>query len=154
MRYMEIEMDKILTFIVNENNEILLLKTNDNDQQFKKSFWYVITGECEKYDSNREETVKREIKEETSLLANKIMYLNWILEYESLGIKCKEYIYISFVMNANIILNEENIEYKWCKFNEFIEQVNWFGDKKILEKVLNLAIQKKILFKKEITDKL
>ena len=37
------EMDKILTFIVNEYNEILLLKGSENDPQFKKSFWYVVT---------------------------------------------------------------------------------------------------------------
>ena len=28
--------------------------------------------------------------------------------------------------------------------NEFIKKVNWFGDKKTLKKVLNLAIQKQI----------
>lgn len=54
------EMDKILTFIVNEYNEILLLKGSQNDPQFKKSFWYVVTGGCEKYDLDKEETVKRE----------------------------------------------------------------------------------------------
>ena len=59
-------MDKILAFIVNDNNKILLLKGNDNDPQFKKSFWYVVTGGCEKYDLNREDTVKREVKEEKS----------------------------------------------------------------------------------------
>ena len=30
------EMDKILTFIVNEYNEILLLKGSENDPQFKE----------------------------------------------------------------------------------------------------------------------
>ena len=64
---MVIEMDKILTFIVNEYNEILLLKGSENDPQFNKSFWYVVTGGCEECDSNREETVKREVKEETNL---------------------------------------------------------------------------------------
>lgn len=57
-------MDKILTFIVNEYNEILLLKGNENDPQFKKSFWYVVIGGCEDDNLNREETVKREVKEE------------------------------------------------------------------------------------------
>lgn len=42
-------MDKILTFIVNEYNEILLLKGSENDPQFKKSLWYVVTGGCIKY---------------------------------------------------------------------------------------------------------
>ena len=150
---MVIEMDKILTFIVNEYNQILLLKGSKNDPQFKKSFWYVVTGGCEECDLNKEETVKREVKEETGLLTNNNIYLNWILEYESLGTDCREYVYISFVNKKNLILNEEHIDYKWCKFDEFIEQINWFGDKEILEKVLSLAIKKQIFFKDEQTDK-
>lgn len=150
---MVIKMDKILTFIVNEYNEILLLKGSENDPQFNKSFWYVVTGGCEECDSNREETVKREVKEETGLLTNNNIYLNWILEYESLGVQCKEYVYISFVTKDNVILNEESVDYKWCKFDEFIEQINWFGDKQILEKVLSLAIKKQIFFKDERIDK-
>ena len=102
-------MDKILTFIVNEYNEILLLKGSENDPQFKSSFWYVVTGAREEYDLDREETVKREVKEETNLLTNNNIYLNWILEYESLGVQCKEYVYISFVKKDNIVLNEESI---------------------------------------------
>lgn len=151
---MVMKMDKILTFIVNEDNEILLLKGNENDPQFKRSFWYVVTGGCEKYDSNREDTVKREIKEETGLLTNNNLYLNWVLEYKSLGIKCKEYVYISFVNKTNIILNEENIDYKWCNFDEFIDKIDWFGDKKTLRNVLSLAIKKQLFFKEERVDKL
>ena len=60
----------------------------------------------------------------------------------------------NFTNKANIILNEESIDYKWCKFDEFIEQINWFGDKQILEKVLNLAIKKHIFFREEKIDKL
>lgn len=146
-------MDKILTFIVNEYNEILLLKDSENDPQFKESFWYVVTGGCEKYDLDREGTVKREVKEETGLLTNNNIYLNWILEYESLGVQCKEYVYISFVNKDNIILNEESIDYKWCKFDEFMEKINWFGNKQILEKVVSLAIKKELFFKSEKIDK-
>lgn len=146
-------MNKILTFIVNEYNEILLLKGSDDDPQFKKSFWYVVTGGCEEEDLDREETVKREVKEETGLLTNNNIYLNWILEYESLKVHCKEYVYISFVNKTNIVLNEESIDYKWCKFDEFIEQINWFGDKKILGDVLKLGIKKEKFFKEEKIDK-
>ncbi len=146
-------MNKILTFIVNEYNEILLLKGSDDDPQFKKSFWYVVTGGCEEDDLDREETVKREVKEETGLLTNNNIYLNWILEYESLKVHCKEYVYISFVNKTNIVLNEESIDYKWCKFDEFIEQINWFGDKKILGDVLKLGIKKEKFFKEEKIDK-
>lgn len=146
-------MNKILTFIVNEYNEILLLKGSDDDPQFKKSFWYVVTGGCEEEDLDREETVKREVKEETGLLTNNNIYLNWILEYESLKVHCKEYVYISFVNKTSIVLNEESIDYKWCKFDEFIEQINWFGDKKILEDVLKLGIKKEKFLKEEKIDK-
>lgn len=147
------KMEKILTFIVNEYNEILLLKGSENDSQFKKSFWYVVTGGCEKRDLNKEETVKREVKEETGLITNNNIYLNWILEYESLGTQCREYVYISFVNKESIILNEESIDYKWCEFEDFIQQITWFGDKEILEKVLGLAIKKHLFFKEEKTDK-
>lgn len=147
-------MDKILTFIVNEYNEILLLKGSRNDPQFKKSFWYTVTGGCEDFDLNREKTVKREVIEETGLITNQNLYLNWILEYESLRLKCDEYVYISFVNKDDIILNEENIDYKWCNFNEFIEKINWFSNKEKLKKVLNAAMKGQVFLEVENKDKL
>ncbi len=146
-------MNKILSFIVNEHNELLLLKGSPNDPQFKKSFWYVVTGGCEKIDKTKEETVTREVKEETNLDIKKMIYLNWILKYNSLGNNCMEYVYISFVENKNIKLNEENIDYKWCNLDTFVDKINWFGDKKILKSVLSKALNAEILFKNEqITD--
>lgn len=143
-------MDKILTFVVNEYNEILLLKGSENDPQFKKSFWYVVTGGCEKYDLNREETVKREIKEETGIDNIKdIIYLNWVFKYTSLEMECTEYAYITFVQKEKIILNEENIDYKWCDKEEFLEKIKWYGDKNELNNVLTKALEKKIYFENE-----
>ena len=147
---MVIEMEKILTFIVNEYNEILLLKGSENDPQFKKSFWYVVTGGCEEYDFNKEETVRREIKEETGINKIKdIMYLNWIFKYNSLGIECTEYVYITFVKAEKISLNEENIDYQWCNLNEFIKKIQWYGDKEELYKVLVKGLNRKIYFQYE-----
>lgn len=133
-------MEKILSFIVNENKELLLLKGSPNDLQFKKLIWYVVTGGCETVDMTKEDTVKREIKEETNLDVQKIIYLNWIFKYMSLGHKCVEYVYIAFVKNTNIILNEENLEYKWCNINNFVEKVDWFGNKTTLKTVLIKAL--------------
>lgn len=76
-----IENKKILTFIVNENNKFLLLKGSENDPQFQKSFWYVVTGSCEKYDKNMIDTVKREVKEETNLDVIEVNYLDKIFYY-------------------------------------------------------------------------
>ena len=49
----------------------------------------------------------------------------------------------------NITLNEENIDYKWCDIKEFIEKIQWYGDKKELYNVLKEALDKKIYFKTE-----
>ncbi len=142
-------MDKILTFIVNEFNELLLLKGSSKDPQFKESFWYVVTGGYEDIDKNLINTVKREVQEETALIVKKSIYLNWIFKYKSLGKNCTEYVYISFVNKDDVILNEENIDYKWCKLEEFIEKTRWFGDKNELKNVLIDALKEKIYFKSE-----
>ena len=142
-------MNKILTFIINEFNELLLLKGSSKDPQFKESFWYVVTGGYEDRDKNLINTVKREVQEETGLIVKKSIYLNWIFKYKSLGKNCTEYVYISFVNKDDVILNEENIDYKWCKLEEFIEKTRWFGDKNELKNVLIDALKEKIYFKSE-----
>lgn len=128
--------EKILTFIINENNQLLLLKASDNDPQFHKSFWYVVTGACETDDSNKTQTVKREVKEETNLDVIETIYLNKIFKYKSLDTNCIEYVYLSKVNNTDIVLNEEHIDYKWCDFNEFIQLIHWFEDKSNLINLL------------------
>lgn len=143
-------MNKILTFIVDEDKKLLLLKGSPDDPQFKKSFWYVVTGGCEAYDKTKEDSVIREIKEETGIkIINDIKYLNWIFKYKSLGEDCIEYAYITFVKKEEIVLNEENIDYKWCELDEFIENIYWFGDKNELKEVLKFALNNQLYFKNE-----
>lgn len=132
-----IENKKILTFVVNENNKFLLLKGSENDPQFHKSFWYVVTGSCEKYDKNMTDTVKREVKEETNLDVIEVNYLDKIFYYKSLGKNCVEYVYLSKVKDGNVILNEESVDFKWCDFDEFVDLINWFENKSELVKLLN-----------------
>ena len=144
-------MEKIFTFIMNKEKELLLLEGSPNDPQYHKSFWYVVTGGKEDYDKNLEETVKREIKEETNLDTVKIKYLNWIFKYNSLDKECTEYVFISLVNDNTIILNEEHINYKWCKIDEFIDKIEWYGDKKELQDVIKKAIDWKVFFKTEKT---
>lgn len=142
-------MDKILSFIANEKDELLLLKGSPEDPQFKKSLWYVVTGGCKKVDKDFFDTVKREVLEETNLEVMDIIYLNWIFKYYSLGNECIERACFSRVKFSEIILNEESIDYKWCKLDEFIKQIDWFGDKQILTKVLKKALISKKYFTKE-----
>jgi 8-oxo-dGTP pyrophosphatase MutT (NUDIX family) len=125
-------MQKILTFIV-KDKKLLLLLGSDQDPQFHKSFWYVVTGGCEREDKTLEDAVKREVMEESGLSLNKIVNLDWMFEYESLGEHCTEYAFISLTDEDKIILNEESIDYKWCDLDEFVELIEWYGDKKELE---------------------
>lgn len=134
-------MKKILSFVVNKDNKLLLLKGSDNDPQFHKSFWYVVTGGVEDIDSNIIDTVKREVLEETNLKVKEVLELDWILNYESLGNNCFEYVFISYVDEDNIKLNEESIDYCWCSLDEFINKVHWFYEKKELRKVLSKYIK-------------
>ena len=132
--------EKILTFIINEEKKLLLLKGSSNDPQLHKSIWYVVTGSKEHIDNNLFDTVKREVKEETNLEVKEIIDIDWYFEYDSLGEKCIEHAYISKVENRIIKLNEESIEYKWLDINDFINQIDWYYDKRDLEKKLKQYI--------------
>ena len=133
-------MEKILTFIV-KNKKLLLLLGSDKDPQFHKSFWYVVTGGCEKEDKSLQDAVKREVLEETGLTLTKIIDLNWVFEYESLGEHCSEHAFISFTNMDKIVLNEESIDYKWSDLDEFINLIEWYGDKQELKEKLIKYIQ-------------
>lgn len=132
-------MEKILSFII-KDNKLLLLLGSENDPQFHDSFWYVVTGGVEKQDKNLYNTVKREIKEETNLDTIKIIDLNLTYKYKSLNKDCNEHVFISYVSDNEIILNEENLDYKWCTLDEFIEKIKWYYDKKELNKLLKKYI--------------
>ncbi len=67
----------------------------------------------------------------------KINKIPLIFEYESLGKNCVEHGFISYVEDDIVILNEENIDYKWCNIDEFIRLIKWYYDKEKLFKILN-----------------
>lgn len=50
-------------------------------------------------------------------------------------------------VKEEIVLNEESIDFKWCDIDDFINLIEWNGDKMELKYVLVLAINKKIYFK-------
>ena len=128
-------MEKILTFIV-KDKKLLLLLGSDSDPQYHKSFWYVVTGGCEPEDKTLEDSVRREVMEETGLNLTKIVDLDWVFEYESLGENCVEHAFISFADGNNVKLNEESIGYKWCTIDEFINLIEWYGDKQEIKEKL------------------
>ena len=128
--------EKILTFIVNEEKKLLLLKGNSSDPQFHKSLWYVVTGSKEDIDKNLYDTVKREVKEETNLDVIRIIDMDWNFTYESLGDKCIEKVFLSKVKSSDVKLNEESIDFKWLNINDFINEIDWFYEKEELKEKL------------------
>ena len=142
--------NKILTFVVNENNQFLLLKGSERDPEFHESFWYVVTGSVEDEDITLEDTVKRETSEETGLSLNKIQKLNWVYLYDSLGECCIEELYISYASDKNVILNEESVDYKWCSLQEMIELIKWYSSKDELRNILQDALDNKFMNKTKI----
>ena len=143
-------LNKILSFIVNEENKILLLHNNPTDPTHGGDFWYTVTGGFEDYDKSGEDAVKREVKEETNLDVNEMLYLNWIFKYKDKGLNCTEYLYISFVEKGTITLDEtENIDYVWCDLDDFVKRIRWFGNLELLREVLAYGMKRKILFDTE-----
>jgi 8-oxo-dGTP pyrophosphatase MutT (NUDIX family) len=137
-------MKKIFTFLANKKGKLLILKGSENDPQYHYSFWYTVTGSVEEFDKTIEDAVMREVKEETNLDVIRIIYLNEIYRYISLGEDCIEYVYFSYVDdNQEIILNEENIEYKWCDINEYLELIKWDDDKSKLKELIELGLKNK-----------
>lgn len=134
-------MKKILSFVVNKENKILLLLGSNTDLQFHKSFWYVVTGGVEEDDNSLIDTVKREVMEKTGLKVKEVLDLDWILNYKSLEEQCTEYVFISYVEDDTVKLNEESIGYCWCNLDEFMDKVHWFYEKKELRKVLSKYIK-------------
>lgn len=140
-------LNKILSFIVNEENEILLLHNNPIDPIHGGDFWYTVTGGFEDYDQSGEDVVKREVKEETNLDVKEVLYLNWIFKYTDKGINCTEYAYISLVKKEKITLDiTENIEYVWCDLDDFIKRIRWFGNLKLLKEVLCCGMKREKFF--------
>jgi len=140
------EPNKILTFIFNTaTDKFLAVRNNPADPRHGGDFWFTVTGSME-IEETLEQTVIRELKEETDLDAKEIFDLNWCSFYSWEGRECRERNFISFVDNENVILNHENIEYEWLALDDFIKRVSWRSDKDILHTTLEKALNKELFF--------
>ena len=136
---------KILSFVV-YGRKFLALRNNPNPEH-GGDFWFVITGGVDGGEDHID-AVKREIIEETGLNTVEILSLNWGSIYEWREDLCEELNFISFVNSENITLNEEHIDYEWMDIDDFIERIKWDDDKRLLKKVLKMALNKEKYFNK------
>lgn len=143
-------MNKILTFIVNKDNKILLLHNNYEDLSHGGDIWYTVTGAIEECDKDIVDTVKREVKEETNIDIKESIYQNVKLKYTNRNIDCIEYVYVSYIDKYDIKLNEEWIDYKWLNIDEFILNCYWYYEKEVLKNILSKALNKELYYKEEL----
>ena len=129
-------MEKILSFIVNENKELLLLKGSPNDPQFRKSLWYVVTGGCEAIDKSKEDTVKREIKEDLVYKIKKFNNKGEILEQTSIRLKildCEDAEKFMTAIGYKRIMNIIEEDYEYTKDNFYLTTKDIKGGDKLIE---------------------
>lgn len=135
---------KILSFVVFEG-EFLALRNNPHPDH-GGDFWFVVTGGVG--NETLLNAVRREVFEETGLTVEDVFSLNCGSIYEWNSELYEEMNFVSFVNSKNVILNEENIEFKWLKLNEFIKLIRWEDDKSLLKNVLKKALNKDVYFDK------
>lgn len=138
---------KILTFVVNEGKFLALYSEPHPDHG--EGGWFVVTGGVEENETH-EESVAREILEETGLAVDEIIPLNWGSIYNLWDEPCEELNFISFVKPGEIILNEEHSKFDWLDIDEFIERIRWDDDKELLKIILEKALNKEKYFNKMI----
>ena len=143
-------MNTILTFIINEDKQILLLHNNYEDLSHGGDIWYTVTGAVEDCDKDIVDTVKREVKEETNIDVKESIYQNVKLKYTNRNTDCIEYVYVSYIDNYDIKLNEEWIDYKWLNTHDFILSCHWYYDKEVLNNILSKALNKELYYKEEL----
>jgi len=141
---------KILAFVC-DGEKFLLLRNNSKDPAHGGDYWFTVTGSVEA-DEPIEDTVKREVKEETNLDVSEIFDLKWGSVYSWSGEDHSENNYLAFVNDGEVTLNEEHVDFEWLSLEDFIKKINWDLNKKELKKVLGKAIKKELFFKKEKID--
>ncbi|MCK5282867.1 MAG: NUDIX hydrolase [Nanoarchaeota archaeon] len=107
----------VVTGIVTNNNKLLILKKSPNDRNYP-NHWSFCSGFVKEFEAG-EDTVLREIKEETGLDAEITKQGELIkVEDKTNGKNWAILTFICKVEETKITLDHENIEYKWITKEE------------------------------------
>lgn len=129
----------LLVYRVLDGNvvELLLLKTTP--EPWCDSVWYVITGGIEAGETV-EIAAERELFEETGMkdikrVTTKSVF--YIYKDQRSNKKAIEQLVLVEVGGSDeITLDKEHTEYKWVGKEEFVEEIDWFGHKEKLKRLL------------------
>jgi ADP-ribose pyrophosphatase YjhB (NUDIX family) len=107
----------VVTGLVMKDDKLLILKKGADDYNYPLH-WSFCSGFIKEFEAG-EDTVMREIKEETGLYAEIVKQGN-IIKVEDI-VKDKNWVVMVFLCKADsteVKLDHENIDYKWIKKDE------------------------------------
>lgn len=131
--------NKVWVLVIRLNNgvlEFLLLRPNpEPDLQYD---YYVITGGVESGESPHE-AASRETEEEIGLKPLRIIDLHSKMEYVNSRTfkRVSEYAFLIEVAIGDLVLNEEHIDYKWVKIDDFEREIWWEGSREPLKRIID-----------------
>ena len=126
----------VVTGVVKRKNKVLILKKSKDDWNYPGK-WSFCSGYAKEFEA-AEDTVLREIKEETGLKAQIIKKGNLFQKDDKN--KGKSWVIKTFLCesnSANVKLDHENTEFRWINYKDLKKYPTVPGLKKDL-KVLNL----------------
>jgi len=121
----------VCSLIINENNEILILKRGE-DAPWKPNLWSLVGGKVNKGEDKKIASV-REIKEETNLvikIEDLVLFNETYDENEHYYLTC----YKVNVFNTDVHLDSQNSDYEWInkdtyKNYEYVPHVKEYLEK-------------------------
>ncbi|MGB9743465.1 MAG: bis(5'-nucleosyl)-tetraphosphatase [Minisyncoccales bacterium] len=126
-----------------ENNKIyyLLLHYQGVSHRAEKNYWDFPKGHIEKGEK-KEETVKREVKEETGLEDIKFVdgfkeTIKYFFKFRGQNILKFVTFYLVETKEKNIKISSEHLGYQWLPYGEAIKQLTFTNAKEILKKANN-----------------
>jgi 8-oxo-dGTP diphosphatase len=112
----------VKSFILNDKNEVLLIKRRDKDVH-KPGAWEIPGGRLE-IGENPFDGLKRETKEEVGLdieIKNPIKVNHFVRDD---GQKITMLVFLCRPLSDNIVLSEEHTEFVWLSLNEAKENIH------------------------------
>ncbi len=136
----------VKALILNENNEILLLRTNPKEMKIEEIEHWDLPGGRIEGDDSIEETLYKEVEEELgtrnieivehfdTLISN----IKIPLEDETVGLML--IVYRCKLADSQFKLSFEHLEYKWCNIEEAKELLKVKFPKSFIEKLDSLKL--------------